>query len=80
MTRKEAIANRAIRRAIAGDFSLLTALIAMIPKLQSVGVADGRAAGETARERIAKKLEKISELFAKKNSPPDEDNSGRTSA
>jgi Family of unknown function (DUF5681) len=87
MSRKEAIIKRAINRATGGDFSLLRPLIEMIPKLQSVvGIADGRAEIETARARIAKKLEKISERLAakaaaheaKKSSPPDDDNSGGT--
>jgi hypothetical protein len=86
MSRKEAIIKRALNRAIGGDFSLLRPLIEMIPKLQSFGVADGRAELETARERIRKKLEKISERLeakaaaheAKKSSPPDDNNSGGT--
>jgi hypothetical protein len=64
----------------------LRALIEMIPKLQSFGVADRHAEMETARERIRKKLEKISERLeakaaadeAKKSSPPDDNNSGGT--
>jgi len=85
MSRKEAITKRALNRAITGDFSLLRALTDMIPKLQSFGVAGRHAEMESARARVTKKLEKISErLMAraareeKKSSPPDEGNSGAT--
>ena len=68
--------------AITGDFSLLGALITMIPKLQSVGIADGRAEMESARARVTKKLEKIHERLlataareANKGSPADDGNS-----
>ena len=51
-----------------------------MPKGQLSEVEDRRAHAEldTARARIAKKLEKLSELFEKENSPPDDDNSGAT--